>query len=92
MKHNPQLYNVSLISDSYYRYFEIGLGYFITDGRRSHAYATTYDFKKYESLLGGATDPTLSRNPSKNTYLQGKYYTSFIYNVSLVISDLPEKN
>lgn len=72
MYYNPDLYNVSLLSDSYYRYFEIGLGYFITDGG-SKKYATTYDFKKYQSLLGGVMDPTLSRTASNNTYLQGKY-------------------
>ena len=71
MKYNRHLYNTSLLSDSYYRYFEIGLGYFITDGG-SDTYASTYDFKKYESLLGGVLDPTLPQNASRNTYLQGK--------------------
>jgi hypothetical protein len=71
MKYNPQLYNnISLLPDSYYRYFEIGLGYFITDGF-SPSYASTYDFKEYSSLLGAATDPT-ARNASKNMPLQGK--------------------
>ena len=69
MEGNPNLYNTSLLSDSYYRYFEIGLGYFMTDGGSSN-YATTYDFKKYESLLGGVADPTLLRNATH--YLQGK--------------------
>ena len=69
MKNNPDLYDISLLSDSYYRYFEIGLGYFITDGG-SPNYATTYDFRKYESLLGGVAVPTLSRNATN--YLQGK--------------------
>ena len=69
MENNPEHYNVSLLSDSFYRYFEIGLGYFITDGV-SPTYATTYDFKKYESLLGGVPDPkTITKSTSKSKLL-----------------------
>lgn len=71
MENYPKLYNVSLLPDTYYRYFEIGLEYFITDGG-SPTYPTTYDFKKYESLLGGVFDPTFSGKTSKNLQLQGK--------------------
>ncbi|CAB4012475.1 dispatched homolog 3-like [Paramuricea clavata] len=85
MYYNPDLYNVSLLSDSYYRYFEIGLGYFITDGG-SKKYATTYDFKKYQSLLGGVMDPTLSRTASNNTYLQGNTYGHRLAYVAITVN------
>lgn len=70
MENNKDLYNVSLFSDSYFRYFEVGLGYFITDGG-SRDYSNSFDFKKYHSFLGTAHFPTLSRNASRNAYLQG---------------------
>ena len=70
MTYNPQLYNVSSLSESYYRYFEVGVGFFITNGGERR-YAETYDFKKYGNLIGGAADPTLQRNASGNQYLQG---------------------
>ena len=73
MKYNPQLYNVSSLSQSYYRYFEVGVGFFITNGGEKR-YAETYDFKKYGNLIGGAADPTLHRNASRNQYLQGNKY------------------
>ena len=70
MKYNPHLYNVSLLPQTYYRYFEVGFGFFITNGG-DRQYAETYDFKKYGHLIGGAADPTLSQNASRRQYLQG---------------------
>ena len=70
MEKNPQLYNVSLLTQTYYRYFEIGVGFFITNGG-SRKYAETYDFKKYGDLIGGAADPTIPQNATRNQYLQG---------------------
>jgi hypothetical protein len=72
MEGNPALYNISALPQTYYRYFEIGIGYFITNGGDS-GYAETYDFKKYGNLIGGAADPTLQQNASspRNQYLQG---------------------
>lgn len=75
MKNNPQLYNASSLPETYYRYFEIGLGFFITNGGDSQ-YAETYDFKKYGNLIGGVSDPTLSQNASIQQSLQGIYSVS----------------
>ena len=70
MKHNSQLYNASSLPETYYRFFEIGLGFFITNGGHPR-YAETYDFKKYGKLIGGVSDPTLSQNASRQQSLQG---------------------
>ena len=93
MQYNPRLYNVSMLPDSYYRYFEVGNGFFITNGG-SPAYASTYDFKKYGNLLGGVADPTLAGNATSNSYLQGEILrTSFlnvlwsIYTIQLCLCD-----
>ena len=86
MKENPQLYNVSLLRDTYYRYFEVGVGYFITDGG-SVNYASTYDFKKYSEMLGGAPDPTSNtvkiRSPQGNEYGNRLVYFAIAVNTSL---------
>ena len=78
MRYNSELYNVSRLSDYYYRYFEVGNGFFITNAGSS-SYASTYDFKKYGNLLGGAADPTLSSNAPPKTYLQGKNAQSWFF-------------
>jgi hypothetical protein len=68
MKENPKFYDVSLLPDTYYRYFEVGVGHFITHGG-SLNYANTYDFKKYSGMLAGAPDP--SSNTAKIRSPQG---------------------
>ena len=55
MKYNPQLYNVTLATDVYYRYFEVALGYWLTHGNTSYS---TDDYVTYKRLLGGEMDPT----------------------------------
>ena len=57
MAHNRQLYNISTLPRTYYRYFEVGLGYFITNGLQSD-YWKNYDFQTYSVLVGGEKDPT----------------------------------
>lgn len=78
MEYNTNLYNVSSLPETYYRYFEVGLGFFITNGG-DRRYAETYDFKKYGGLIGGAADPTLLQNASRNQYLQGMLKSIFEY-------------
>ncbi len=75
MKENPQFYNVSLLPDTYYRFFEVGVGHFITHGG-SLNYASTYDFEKYSGMLAGAPDP--SSNTAKIRSPQGIYYVHAI--------------
>ena len=73
MKANSAFYNVSLLPDTYYRYFEVGLGYFITNGYGSDPnYATTYDFEKYGKLVAGTPDPTSNSFNDSKLVLQGK--------------------
>lgn len=56
MQNNPQLYNNTL-PETYYRYFEVALGYFITDGLKPD-YWKTHDFQSYSQLVGGEKDPS----------------------------------
>lgn len=68
MRANPEVYNVSL-PDTYYRFFEVGAGFFITQGGAKD-FASSYDFEKYSELIGGEADPTSIRN---ETTIQGKF-------------------
>lgn len=66
MKYNPRLYNMSRLSQTYYRYFEVALGYWLTQGNTSY---NNRDFVTYSLLLGGQVDPTsVVKRPS----FQGK--------------------
>lgn len=56
----PRLFNVSL-PDTYYRFFEVGLGYFITQGGAPD-FASSYDYDKYQDMFGGEIDPTSISN------------------------------
>lgn len=57
MENNPQLYTTSILPDTYSRYFEVGLGYFITNGLQSD-YWKNNDFQTYSLLVGGEKDPS----------------------------------
>ena len=62
MKYNPQLYNISRVTDFYYRYFEVALGYWLTHGNTSFS---SDDYVTYKGLLGGQVDHTdASRKPN----------------------------
>ena len=73
MKANePRLFNVSL-PDTYYRFFEVGLGYFITNGG-SPDFAKTYDYDKYQNAFGGQIDPSSIKNDRN---IQGMFTEHF---------------
>ena len=55
MQYNPKLYNTSKLSQAYYRFFELALGYWLTRGNTSY---NNDDFVTYGRLLGGQVDPT----------------------------------
>lgn len=59
MKHNPRLFNITLQSlpDTYYRYFEVGLGYFMIQGGAAD-WGSSFDYDKYSEMLGGQIDPS----------------------------------
>jgi hypothetical protein len=67
MQNNSKLYNNSGLPETYYRYFEVALGYFITDGLKPD-YWKNYDFQTYSQLVGGEEDPSALSSGSK---LQG---------------------
>ena len=69
MEANPSLYDVSALPETYYRYFEVALSFFLFDGR-STGYANNYDFQVYSKLAGGALDKSLSTNTT--SILQGE--------------------
>ena len=59
MERNPRLFNITLQSlpDTYYRYFEVGLGYFLVQGGAPD-WGSSYDYDKYSDMLGGEIDPS----------------------------------
>ncbi|XP_028517341.1 uncharacterized protein LOC110247148 isoform X2 [Exaiptasia diaphana] len=57
MKHNPQIYNMSRISDEYYRYLEVAIAHWMTQGNTSYS---NPDFKIYQKYIGGKLDTTLN--------------------------------
>ena len=63
MELNPKIFNISVndLPSSYYRFFEVGLGYFITQGA-SPDFASSYDYDKYQDLFGGEVDPSSIAN------------------------------
>ncbi len=64
MEANPLKFNnvnAKSLPDTYYRFFEVGLGYFMTQGI-SKDFASSYDFKKYQDMFGGQIDPSSIAN------------------------------
>lgn len=59
MAYNPRLFNINVTSlpDTYYRFFEVGLGYFLVQGG-STDFGSSYDYDKYSDMLGGQLDPS----------------------------------
>ncbi len=59
MNGNPLLYNISELAKDYYRFFEVGTGFFLRDGAQS-AFVNNYDYKKYSKYFGARNDITSS--------------------------------
>ena len=70
MARNPQLFNITLVGNKYERYFEVMLGYWLTNANQS---LTSDDYHTYGALLGGSMDPT---DPSEMPNYQGQRVTS----------------
>ena len=68
MQFNPELYNTSSLSQAYYRFFEVALGYWLTRGNTSY---NNDDFVTYGLLLGGQVDTT---SKLKTPSFQGKHF------------------
>ncbi|XP_028396305.1 protein dispatched homolog 3-like [Dendronephthya gigantea] len=90
MKGNPQLYNKTALPETYYRYFELALGYFITDGLKPD-YWRDYDFQTYSQLVGGEKDPsalTSSSNLQGNKYGNRLLFMAIAVNTTLSADNL----
>ena len=72
MQYNPKLYNTSKLSQAYYRFFEMALGYWLTHGNTSY---NNGDFVTYSLLLGGQVDPT---STLKTPSFQGELFWNFV--------------
>jgi hypothetical protein len=59
MSRNSPLYNISKLTKDYYRFFEVGIGYFLRDGSQSD-FVNNYDYKTYSKYFGGKNDITTS--------------------------------
>ncbi|CAB4019605.1 dispatched homolog 1-like, partial [Paramuricea clavata] len=82
MGNNSKLYNNSGLPETYYRYFEVALGYFITDGLKSD-YWKNYDFQTYSQLVGGEEDPSALSSGSK---LQGNKYGNRLLFMAIAVN------
>ena len=87
MQANDGLYNVSLLPDTYYRYFEVGVGYFITNAG-DKTYASTYDFEKYNKFIAGTPDPTskaaLTLQGNFLVFLESCIFSNMLGNILIV--------
>lgn len=59
MNGNPSRYNISMHSKDYFRFFEVGLGFFLTNGSQS-TFVNNYDYKTYSKYFGARNDITTS--------------------------------
>ena len=55
MRHHPTLFDVSKLSDTYYRFYEVMMGYWLTNGNTSYS---SQDYITFSRLLGGSLDKT----------------------------------
>ena len=70
MNGNSLLYNTSSHSQDYYRFFEVGLGFFLRNGSQS-SFVNNYDYKSYSQYFGGRNDITTS-GTNESLKLKGK--------------------
>ncbi|XP_065662076.1 protein dispatched homolog 1 isoform X3 [Hydra vulgaris] len=79
----PNIYNTSILSDDYHHYFEVALGYWLSNGGYPK---TNFDYYKYASYMGGSLDTT---SPSKNSTLslvQGGRYGNRLRYIAVVVN------
>ena len=55
MKARPIIYNETLVTQDYKRFFEIGLGYWLSNGGSP---SPGYSYFVYGNWMGGSIDPT----------------------------------
>ncbi|XP_048586326.1 protein dispatched homolog 3 [Nematostella vectensis] len=86
MRYSPPLYNMSAVTDDFYRYYEVALAHWLTRGNTTY----TDDYDEYSGLLGGEIDTTAVDD---GTFQGGHYgnhllYTSFVIDTILTNKDL----
>ena len=52
----PGVYNTTLLTSSFKRYFEVALGFWLSGGGRPDQ---KFDYFKYSSYMGGSLDPSV---------------------------------
>ena len=68
MKGNPVIYNESLVTEDYSRYFEVGLGYWLSEGGNP---SPGYNYFRFGNWMGGTMDPTADQTSYILSMAQG---------------------
>ena len=75
----PGVYNTTLLTPYFKRYFEIALGFWLSGGGQPDK---KFDYFKYSSYMGGSLDPSvplpLDAKDSIVPLAQGKYFLNYI--------------
>jgi hypothetical protein len=69
MRRHPHLYAISKLTDTYYRYYEVMMGFWLTQGNKTYS---SHDYITYSRLLGGAMDKTATTTKPN---FEGKHST-----------------
>lgn len=79
----PIIYNVSLIGNEYYHYFETALGYWLSAGGNRDK---RFDYHKYAMYMGGSLDKTSPEPPTNLSQAQGGRYGNRLRYVAIVVN------
>ncbi|XP_028396244.1 protein dispatched homolog 3-like [Dendronephthya gigantea] len=95
MKGNPSRYNMSMHSKDYFRFFEVGLGFFLRNGSQS-TFVNNYDYKTYSKYFGSRNDITTSGTYEglklqENQYGNSLLFMAVAFNTSLQVAKLGYK-
>ena len=66
----PAVYNVTLLTNDYYHYFETALGYWLSGGGKPKE---KHDYFKFASYIGGSLDKTVDDPHETVALAQGMY-------------------
>lgn len=55
MKYDPNLYDISMVTDEYYRFFEVAVSNWLTRGNTSYNHP---EYNSYRRMTGGRMDTT----------------------------------
>ena len=81
MTSNPDIYKIIPVNDVT-RSFEVGAGFFMTQGGKKD-YVTSFDYKKYKELIEGVIYPhSLSNKSQGKVHLRSHKFLSELINNS----------